>query len=86
MEIELGGERERRAVIAVDEVAAGFGVLAGREAVADGPHPPADAVARFDQGDGRAAALEIARGDQAGHAGTGHEHRDATERRLDDHD
>ena len=47
----------------VDHVAAGFGVLAVGEAVADGPDAPADAIARVDDRDVRAQD-EIARRDE----------------------
>ena len=58
----------------VDHVAAGFGVLAFGEAVADGPHAAADAVARIDDGDVRAERREIAGGGKAGESCAGNEH------------
>ncbi len=43
----------------VDHVAAGFGVLAVRKAVADGPDAAAHAVARLDDGHRRAHGREV---------------------------
>ena len=57
----------------VDHVAAGFGVLALLEAVADRPDAATDAVARVDHRDVRPEREEIPRGGQAGEPGTGDE-------------
>ena len=61
---ELAGERQQVLLVSVDEVGARFGVLPPGEAVAQRPHPPADAIARFDDRHRRAARLERPRGRQ----------------------
>ena len=58
LQAQLSREREDVLLLLLDEVGARLGMLPRREPVAQRPHPPADAIARLDDGDGRAAGLE----------------------------
>ena len=71
---ELAGERPDLVLRLVDHVAAGFGVLALGEAVADRPHAAADAVARLDHRDVGAFVQQIACGGETGKSSAGNEH------------
>ena len=68
------------ALLLVDEIAAGLGVLAVREPVAERPDPPADAVARVDDDDVRAQRGEVARRREPREPRAGDQHRDAPQR------
>ena len=74
LEAELLAEIADLVLGFVDHVAAGFGVLAFGETVADGPHAAADAVARIDHRHVRAERREIPRGGKAGESCAGNEH------------
>ena len=58
----------------VDHVAAGLGVLAIGEAIADRPHAAAGTLAGLDDGDRRAHGRQVVCRGQAGKAGAYHQH------------
>ncbi len=68
-EAQLLAEGADLALGFVDQVAAGFRVLSLDEAVADGPHAAADALARVNHRDGGAERGQIARRGQPGEPG-----------------
>ena len=79
---QLAGQLADLLLRLVDHVAAGFGVLAVGEAVADRPDAAAHAVARLDDGHGRAHGREVVGGGQPREAGAGDEDRHAGEGRI----
>ena len=75
LQLVFGDEAADFLVPVVDQVAAGFGVLAVGKAVADGPDAAADAVARVEDGDMCAEIEEIVRRGQASQPGPGDDDR-----------
>ena len=64
---------------AIDELAAEIGVVWRERRVTVGPDPPADAIARLDDADRRAAARQRTAGRQPRKAGAGDDDSNATE-------
>ena len=68
-EAELPRERQHVLLLFLDEIRAAFRVLAAGERIADGPHAPSHAVARFNDGDLGAAQFERPCRRQTGQSG-----------------
>ncbi len=64
-QLERVRQLDRRGVIAIDQLAACFTVLAVGETIANGVDPPADARAGVDEADVEPARVEIACGGQS---------------------
>ena len=79
MQAERSREAQRGFLLAFDQICASFGVLAMPKAVTNRPHAPANAVARFDQGDIGVPLLERLRCGETSQSGAGHEDFDMVE-------